>query len=265
MPGFYYYLPGVTLGAIVDRHAINAGVLSRFGLLAALRDCQHAPDDAVITEAMSGPDRGAGVVIYPKPTAADDPTDYRYNAAQQAWRKVDADGEQPAYWIGWETARPPDVSALRRKVVLADYAWLDELGGQWWFACARSPRIGVSSLPVEYGFDSRGRVSRHPSPEFAELWKLSGEVLDHYRGIRPQDETWLVNAAIACFQVNHRIGFAALEQLRQLGRAVITRNTINGALEALIDRDIVQEWDAKKKPNEAAGDPESIAQGSTSA
>lgn len=260
MAGFYYFLPGCSADQFVERQVINPGQLAHWGLAEVLRDCTDAPDHVVVTEVPAGPSGGAGLCLYPKSALADAPPGWSYRPDHQTWQLA-LDGR---HWIGWETAAPPTPIDLARRNVYSDYLVRDKLGQEWFVPCARTADTSRSTLPVEYGFSQAGLVQRTAS-DFAHLWDLSGEVLDYLRGRIQRDELWQVTTALAVLQVNYRVGRCEVTALQTMGRAMLTRLTVQAVLQSLVDNDLEQEALEQKKTSTTESPSESSAVDSSNA
>jgi len=250
MAGFFYFLPGCPLGNITNGRSVNHAVLDDVGVDAILSDCDAVPDDMIITDTAAGPGGNAGVCLYPKSAGGNDPASWGYSASRQTWHEVLGD----KLWLGWENDGAPRPVDLVRKASLEDYVVRDDSGCEWSVPCARSTDSQRSSLPVEYIF-TNGDIARMIAPAYESLWQLSGQVLDHFRGVTPRSEQWLVEAALAVLQVNYRIGKSHVTALQGMGRAVLTRKTVAAILLALVDNDLEQELVEQKKTSTTAVTP----------
>lgn len=255
MAGFFQFLPAVQLGDLVERKKLQRDVLAQYGLSDVLRDCTDAPDHVVVTEVAAGPSGTAGLCLYPKSPIADSPPGWSYRPEHQTWQPT-LDGRR---WLGWETAAPPTPVDLARRSVYSDYLMRDKLGQEWFVPCARTADTSRSTLPVEYGFSAVGLVCR-TAPDFAHLWDLSGEVLDYLRGRVERDELWQVSTALAVIQVNYRVGRDEVTALQTMGRALLTRLTVQAVLQSLVDNDLEQEvLEQKKTSTEESPSESSVA------
>ena len=258
MPGFFHYLP-MSKEKIVENGLLKLERLP-LGLRNAISDCRSAPDDCVVTDAFTSPDGTSteGCCLYPK-GATESALDWRLNLDTQTWIKtVDR-------WIGWETDRPPGPEDLQRKKQFADYSVKDKQESLWKVPCARSSNIMASSLPTAYTFgDNNGSVKSEIFAEYEQLWKLSAEVMDHFKGRNERDHVWQIKAALQCLSLNYRLDRAEINVLHQIGRSLLNGDTVPTILLCLIDHDLMQEMDSaldsKKK-----GKSTNEAQSSTSA
>lgn len=269
MSAFRYFLPGQKLIDCTTGGKFRRAVAQQFGLDDVLGDLRAVPDEAVISDVPTGPGQLAGVIVVPKSPTGEDPLTWSYDPSSQTWLEMRTPGCERAYWIGWETERPPTPEDLARPRQYRDYSFEDAAGRRWGVPTARSDSR-VTSVPAQYGFDANGAMRLHVAPEFESLWQLSGEVLDHLRDVAKQDERWCVMAAIRTLAVNYRVSPASLEVLRTLGLSVLDRGSVAGVLWTLVDHSLGEEWLQKKArtmtdetPAPSAPDSTSASRGST--
>jgi len=227
MPGFLYFLPDVTPEQIGRR--LERDLLKRHGLADVLDDCEHVPDDVVVSAGKLNDTHGS--ILVPKSPDGTEPRDWKINQALQTW----------ADRIGWETDQPPTPADLLRKTIHSGARVADRLDQDWRIPIARSPR-GHGTLPAAFVRDDAG-VTRAVDPQYQELWELSGQVRDWIYGqYTPDDvDVWKYDSAATILSTNYRVGPRELNILHQLQRAVITTETIDPILVAFVDWDLPSE------------------------
>ena len=236
MPGFFYFLSRPAAELVADGRLVHQ-VLEGLGLTPIFSDCQAAPDETMVSAVQTGPTGLPGTVLYPKSVRGDSPLSWTYLPAAQSWRR----SESGDFWIGWETESPPDPTALERREVLPGYQCFDKLDQVWHVPIARSPRCH-SSLASEFRRTAAG-IERIPDPKHRGLWDLSGQIHDWLYDVftPPDQDLWKYDTAVAVLQTNYRVRSEELNILQELGRPVLTSETIDPILCAVIDNDLPQQ------------------------
>lgn len=247
MPGFQYWLPGA-YAAIVQKHALVWDEIQRHRLDSVLQDIAHVPDDCVATEATI--DGRIGVILSPKGRGTE-PRDWGYNPTLQTW-VTRAEGSDAK--LGYEADRLPTPADLSRRLQLGGAQLTDKHEQIWRIPIARSPR-GRSVLPAEFVRTPDG-VRREIAAAYQDLWDLSGKVRDWVHGEQfiADTDTMTYDWALRVLQANYRVDVAELNLLQQLGRAVLTTETVEPILVAVIDWDLPRDLIAaleKKTPTPA--------------
>ena len=207
------------------------------------------PPAVTVHRPTNSPSGTPGTVLYPKSPRADSPLDWGYNAGHQTWGKVSvvsgplsvAGEDEVSIWLGYETAHPPTPEALERAQVLPGYRCFDKLDQVWHIPVARSPR-GSASVPSEFRRTRTG-IERIPDPRYLGLWDLSGVVYDWLHDVfQPaHQDLWKYDTAVQLLQVNYRVGPDELNLLQSMDRSVLTSETIDPILCAVVDNDLPQQ------------------------
>jgi len=179
--GFLYFVAG--------RQAAPAELLEEVGIAALPQSTAWAPFG-------DGPGGEGGVIV----AAAG--TRLRYAPDEQTWRPVarglggesesDGEADAPAYWIGFETGRPPGPEQLARDEMIPGHAVTLADGRSWHVPIIRDA-AGACGLPMRYGLDPQsGRPAATLGDEHLRLWDAALGVLAALADAEENDDGQIV-------------------------------------------------------------------------
>lgn len=242
MSVFYYFLPDCK----IDRNNKRSISLEEFGLAKSLDGCEsritHFESTYKINE-----ETVSGVFLFCAPARPTGPFDIKYNPKQQQWIKLPV-GER-FVWIGWDKENPPTPETLERNRVYDGYKIPDASDNQWAIPIARGP---ACSLPMLIEFDLATEMPIESiDVRFDELWKVAGEVWDHWNSenTRLSTQRMAVNV-LKALQVNYHVGPAEIKAFQEMGKPIFNTTQVFSMSLALIDLDIAKEL--KKKIEQIA-------------
>ncbi len=211
MSGFLYYIPG--------KPTVTTSDLDALGI-------NHGSPETI--QATAGPDKsGRGGVVFVFPQVGGSMPRLGFYAGQQTWR------ECKGFWIGFETANPPQPADLERGNMLDGYvATMQTAFGKQAWQC---PTAKV--FPTYYGLDKDGNGGEIIEPEYEELSKSAELVFNEAIALRdgevPEEavrEDEQRRIAVQALAVNYRVTLWELTVLRLLKGDNLAR-----VLMALID------------------------------
>ena len=251
MAGFYYFFKNRSADELAKGEDITQSLLSQYGLAEVLSDVRkvdgrggagHATVTTVGSNAGPGGSCGSILTVGTKHSGA--PSHVGNHPDRQHWVPLNPAADA---WIGVlknELPRPED---LERFEVIYGGLVTDRQHLEWIVPVCRAVSDGMpfGTLPQSYTFDANGQPQPQLDSSFKWLWQLSGEVQDDYRpGQKERDFNWLVKTAMKLLAVNYRIGQHELNLLHELGRPVLSNNTVGRIAQASYGWEVLQE--AKK-------------------
>lgn len=256
---FYYFLP-VSKDKLQVGDELDRDVLAEHGLADVLADVRRVPAHASVcgVSGNKGPGGQSGVIVAPVSKHRGVPGIVGNDPLRQAWRP------RGKAWVGIATGAIPTPLDLERWKTIGGYKLEDPQHYEWQVPVARASWMEFGTLPQSYKFDERGEPVPNLQPEFVWLWTLAGLVHDWYLSQEPPEDATpaeraehqprpfaeLVKAAARVLAVNYRVGLAELNFLHDLGRPVLTQQTVHAICQTLFGWEVLEE--AKKKQPAAA-------------
>ena|GEM_PF-1446564 len=206
-----YFLPHLTRDELAPGEQLNREVLARFGLDAALADCDDVRRDCAMFE-LSGASPGGlpGCLLMAVPVDGSLPHRVGYypieKGGRQQWQQMVA-GEKPV-WVGTDPDQPPTPADLVRRKTVEGYR-LDLAGGRWIVPVIRDP-LGHSGLPARWTYQG-DQVVEKIRDEYQALWDDHAEIAaKFYEPTGPpgieMDRTAATEACLRVLAVNYRVG-----------------------------------------------------------
>lgn len=146
----------------------------------------------------------------------------KHDPDKQTWQLCDADSDHP-YWMGYETAKPPQPEQLLRKRTVNGYDF--SLGDNREYVCPIIRRMASQPmLPCAVKFDGREYVPE-VRPEYHEIWQDS---IGWAKSMTIHEQAV---AAERCLALNYRVGPYELNVLNTFGTEDAIRDVILAALD----------------------------------
>lgn len=268
MPGFHYFLPGVTKEQLAPGGTLSRELLGAAGLDTALFDVTKVPQHASLAEMhrCAGPWESTGTMLalVGKHTGVPELVVPDFN--RQLWKPR---GDPKKCWLGVQKGESPTAADLERWEQVAGFL-LAAGQDEWRIPVARMPDPAwqFGHLPQSYVFSDAGEPEGRLNPAWQWLWDLSGQVRNWYVSDAPLDAaatpaeraahakppfSWLVKQAAQILGVNYRVGLPELTFLHELGRGVLSQTTVHAVCQALFGFEVLEE--AKKKQTDEASPP----------
>lgn len=271
MAGFFHFLPGAKLSDVcvngdAGGGALNWQGLARWPVRTLLFDCRRSADDVIVVEIPEGPDKGPGVILYPKQPAESRAPLLGHSPETRTWTNVfcTSSATQSVRWIGWDTAAPPGPEDLLRRVATGTRTVEDDHGQRWLVPTARSRDAKYGRLPCAFTFRAGvGQPVARLKDAYRRLWELSGDVWDYYNpgrrdspdGENPAgspareiDGDDLIGIAAEALCANYRITQPEFAALQECGRNPLDTDFVRAVCFCLIDFDFLDDFKKKEKP-----------------
>ncbi len=260
----YYFLPDVPPDRVKQGDELSRDALQAAGLAEVLADVRRVPAHASVSGVHDGKGPGghSGTVITPVSKHQGLPKLLGHHPARQTWLPI---GDGSRAWVGALTKQPPMPQDLERWQTIGGIAVTDPGHFEWTIPVGRAPDVPYGTLPQSYAFDASGEPVANLQPAWQWLWVLAGELRDWYASqIAPPEAAtpaeaaaherkplaWLVKQAARILAVNYRVGPTELNLLHQLGRPVLTQQTVHAICQSAFGWEVLAE--AKKKPSDEA-------------
>ena len=261
MPGFTYYLSGITLQDLVQGNPrggkINQDILASVGLR-HLHDIKIAGTDAAVTEVRrDGPDGLAGVVLYVRTQREkfnpdlNETWSLKYAPDKQVWSKA-VYGD---FWIGYDREHIPSEEDLQRSTLISvTHVVTDDTGTNWLVPTARSPQKQFGTLPVSIAFNEHGNTVEALQKRFEYLWDIATTFHDRLIAGEEFDDAQLLDWTIEVLGCNYRIGRSEQRVLHDAGVTICNYAFFSAVFSVLLGQDVAQIATEEKK-TEVSSDP----------